>query len=305
MSLLGNLTDLPFEDLLQVFTVQNKSGILFIHHSQFEAEVCFNKASLHSATIYRTNQFGDEVYQQGVEAALELLRWEEGDFHFEIESIPPVPANIHTTVDYIILENCRRRDEQARLATVRSLDALVPSAVANPPVKAQINLELDQWQLLLQINGIDTVAQIAQRIRRDIAMLRPILEDLESKGLIEFNQLPTTTVVEANTPTGNFGEGYRFAAKLEVSYQYQYQGTFYNNNLGANQSGQPTSGAAFGQLGEGQLYPGIGTAFQNLGLPQPRAEYVIEHPVVAPSEVSKPKVKHGLLSGIMAKIRGL
>jgi hypothetical protein len=148
MSLLGNLRDLPFEDLLQVFTIQNKSGMLFIYNQQYEAEVCFNHAALHSAMIYQVGSAEVKVYQQGLEAIFELLRWKTGDFDFELGLVPPILANIHTTVDYILLESYRQRDEQEQSLSVLRL---VPHLVSNPPRADQLNFELEQWQLLLQI----------------------------------------------------------------------------------------------------------------------------------------------------------
>ena len=321
MSLQGNLTDLPFEDLLQVFTLQHKCGVLFISYRQFQAEVCFDKTALHSVLVYQTRLGGASACWQGLEAAFQVLSWPEGEFHFEIEALPTIPRNIFTTADYIILEHYRLRDEQAR---PQNVGAFRPCLLPDPPVAVQINLELDEWRLLLQINGTDTIETIATRLHQTSAAVFAVLESLKHKGLVVFEQplsLPQTT--RPYTPIGQFGSdgeyhSLGFDAKLEFSYSY-HTSSYISSSVGqVVQAGVASTNAAANRPNN-YAAPFVSTlptvtvpealqlAAPKPALPAPASQRAGRNFVEAvPGRVEpQPKGRRGLFSTIMAVIRGL
>lgn len=297
MSLQGNLTDLPLEDLLQVFTVQSKSGILFISYGSYQAEICFNKALLHSAIVYNTATMDTSACQQGEDALYDVLRWPEGQFHFELESIPPSPRNIFKSAEYIILEFCRRRDECDTEKQFEQQLNLRPCLLPDPPVASQINLELEQWRLLLQVDGQSTITEIAYRIQQEAVAVAKTFEELIKKGLVELKAPVSVVNNKQWQPSGN-GEFYQtraeINAKLELSYRYETV-AYTNSPIPHTAYGYTATPSAQNYI---QALP-AGTA---MPIPNNNFGYV---PESSPSAVGKPKVRRGLLSGIVAKIRGL
>lgn len=308
MSLQGNLTDLPLEDLLQVFTVQNKSGVLFITHDSYQAEICFYKATLYSAVVYNTLVMDTYAGLQGEEAVFEVLRWPEGQFHFELESIPPLPRNIFKSPEYIILEFCRRRDERETEQQLEQLLNLRPCLLPEPSVESQINLELDQWRLLLQVDGQATINEIATRIRQDAVSTAKTFQELVKKGLLELKTpISVVTNYENQWQAGSNGDFYHtkaeISAKVELSYRYQTisygnspmppMDAVYNNNSNVIVPQSYNLPAAVPSLPAGTM------------MQMPSNNYGYAALNSGENTVAKPKMRKGLLSGIVAKIRGL
>ncbi len=304
MSLQGNITDLPVEDLLQVFTMQHRTGVLFVSYNQYRAEVYFGKVALHAALIYHLGIPSQSPFLQGLEAVFEILSWPDGKFHFEMESQQWVSANISTSVDYIILEHYRRRDEQAKQSQWLNNK---PTLLPNPPVKAQINLELDEWRVLLQINGMASIEQIASKLRQNPEILLVTLEDLQRKGLIELASHPFLADTRPYAPAWSFGsngESYhhtQYDATLAISYHYRAT-TVSNGPMEQPAKNTPSTYSYPGEA-SGYLTPVVVPV-----LPNPERD---KPALPAPSSLQKqnaepkPKVRRGLLSGIIAKIRGL
>jgi len=304
MSLQGNLTDLPVEDLLQVFTMQHRCGVLFVSYNQYRAEVCFGKVALHSALIYYVGTPNQTPFLQGLNAVFEVLSWPEGQFYFEMATQQEEPANIFTSVDYIILEHYRRRDEQAKQCQWLNFK---PTLLPNPPVKAQINLELDEWRVLLQINGIDSIGHIAVKLRQASETLLLTLKDLQRKGLIEL--MPTSSLANtpAYVPAGRFdnnGESYQhtqYDATLAISYHYR--ATTVSSGPLASPARSTSTTYYDPEEATAHLTQLVVPALPVQPRPIPALPAALSMP--RPSLQPKPKVRRGLLSSIIAKIRGL
>lgn len=274
MSLQGNLTDLPLEDLLQVFAVQNRTGMLYMRHADFDAEICFNRSTLHSAIIFRRTGNTLRPWRQGEDAMYELLNWSEGDFVFELGNGAAIPQNVFHSSNYIVLENLRRRDEEDEQQRYANLTSLCPRLLPNPPVQAQINLELDQWRLLFLINGRTTVAEIAQTTRRPSNEIIPLVLDMEKKGLIE---LPATSAVpvEANRPAPATNNWQPVASTPSRQAQEALRAMSATPRLPERSNSMPAMAMA-----------GVGGG-RNV------------------TQVAPPKVQKSILSGIMSRIRGM
>jgi len=271
MSLQGNLTDIPLSDLLQVFVLQNRTGTLYIWQKTCWSEICFNKAVLYSARMWARSEELDvqKVSCQGEEAIYALLDWNEGEFSFELTTASFPPAqNVFSKVPYLILEHERQRDEQKNGQAHARLASRKPHLVAHPPAQAQISLDLEQWQLLLQINGDLTLEEISYRIRRPLAELTVLVLDLEKKKLIEW---------EASTP----------ATPKEPAFAT----TTRHNNLPG--SSPAKYNAAYNPNGSWAATPARQPVLVGAG------------PILSPAKPAPPKVQRNLLSGVIARIRGI
>lgn len=287
MSLQGNLTDLPLIDLLQIFSVQNKKGALLINYGDKEAEIFFEAASLHAAYVYQNLPQGRFVHSQGEEAIYSVMDWPEGHFCFKMDDITSPHRNIFVSWNYLVLEQCRRQDERERQQHLTEIGSRIPHLVPDPPVQAQINLSLDEWRVLLQVNGSASVTTIANTMRQPLNEVVKNLDDLEKKGLIELNNI-------AN-----------FANKLQNKAQNVQ---VVDDHASATNQVVYYSRAALAVNGASAALPVVAPIVR----PANRAAFFRDEPKLMPSAVSaapvrgdRPKVQRGLISGIMAKIRGL
>ena len=101
----GNLAQLPLTDLLQILSVNKRSGKLLVERGGEQAEVLLREGRVVDA------RFG----LAGAEKALwRLLTHREGQFTFA-PGEPPEPDRITRRLDDLILEGLRQADELARL----------------------------------------------------------------------------------------------------------------------------------------------------------------------------------------------
>lgn len=281
MSLQGNLSDLPLIDLVQILTLQDKTGILSINREFSQAQICFTKARICAAHVHQRNRNQPLLHLQGEEALYDLLSWTEGQFNLELTSSLPI-SNVNLSWNYIILEYCRRQDEQERVERMHKLAMVCPRLLPNPSAQAQITLELEDWQVLLQVNGQLTLHMIASNIRQELGRVLGIAEKLEKQGLLE---LSSNRPASEQSGFGTMSPAPRWQPEkaLAPTANPGWSGTA--NPAAANPGWSRTT----------KPYP-------NTQLPTPVAAGRV---VVEENKVVRPQVQRGLLSGIMAKIRGL
>jgi hypothetical protein len=90
--------------LLQICHVAGFSGTLAIHSSSRPLEVAFREGEIVGAHSER---------RRGMEAIIELLRWDRGYFEFHGGEAVEGEA-LGQTFDQLLLEACRRLDETQR-----------------------------------------------------------------------------------------------------------------------------------------------------------------------------------------------
>lgn len=268
MALQGNIVDMPLVDLLQILGAQGKGGTLSVTHDMYYAEICFNRATLHFAALYWVRD--GHLICQGEEAMYTLLSWTEGQFAFAIAPTPPMPQNVFVTINYIVMEHCLKCDSQHGQDRVSEMADVRPHLPLQPPLQAQINLDLEQWRLLTQINGVVTIGQLARMVGQHVESVLATLVELEQKGLVE---IPRPSVAHRSQPEPQY-------ASMQVA----------------------RFGGDHGSVQQSHFSGGYDAPFifsrQPQSLPAPSV------PAMA-IPVAKPKVQRGILSGIMTKLRSL
>ncbi|HEX2916282.1 MAG TPA: DUF4388 domain-containing protein [Chloroflexia bacterium] len=295
MALQGNLIDLPLIDLVQVLTLQNKTGILSLNRDFSQAQVAFTKSRIYSAYVHHANGSEKPIYKQGEDALYDLLGWPDGQFTFELTSTLPPVENVKHQLDYLILEHCRRKDEKEQMQRLNGLITARPRLVPNPPVQAEITLDLEEWRILYMINGQLSIKEIADNIRQEPLSILAIAEKLEKKGLIvlDLHAGPVGSAAYSNAENAR--------NKTTKPLQPDFQGT----GFGQPANRTATAGEMFNR------FPGTPPALA--AVPPARVIQTPPHlaahgnlvPVGGPAPHAAPKGQRGLLAGIMAKIRSL
>jgi hypothetical protein len=286
MSLQGNLLDLPLIDLVQVLTLQNKTGILSLSQDFSQAQVAFCKSRIYSVFVSHNTPNGVVAYKRGEEALYDLIDWTEGQFTFELTTILPAEQNVQCKWDYIILEHYRRQDEKEQKQQISKMLTACPCLVPTPSFQAEINLELDQWRVLFQINGILSVKEIAQNIQQKPEEVACIIDMLMKKGLVELKLDPTTVPAPSYQPL---------------------QQTTSRRDSQVNQA-KPLSAPSkpFYSLNSSSSTTRTLETFTPLAQTGPSQAVRHNSQVADAGEVSeKPKVQRGVLANLMARIRGL
>lgn len=291
MPLQGNLTDLPLIDLVQVLTLQNKTGVLSISRDFSQGQVCFSRSKLYSAFVHHTNT---HKHLEGVEALYDLLQWPDGQFNFELTSSLPAVQNVNVNWDYIILEHCRRQDELEQQQAFRKRASLRPRLSPNPSAQAEVTLSLEDWQVLLQVNGQVTFEDIARVTRLALDQVLKIGQKLEKQGLIDAD---STTPAPAPGRLGHVSPWQPGAVPSQSQYYSR------ERQVSESPPSNPRDRIATARLTSSPPRHYLPPEPVGREYPAPIMAPIMATPVG--DSTNRPKVQRGLLSSIMSKIRGL
>jgi hypothetical protein len=128
------------------------------------------------------------VQEQIQDTIFDLMRWEAGEFDFEL--LPEVvdeDIGLTVSIENVIMEGSRRLDEWARIRKkVPSMDVVFKMATAPGEGTFEISLKPVEWSLLLLVDGTRSVAELARDTGRTDFEVARILYGLFSAGLLEF-----------------------------------------------------------------------------------------------------------------------
>jgi hypothetical protein len=150
MSLQGNLSDLPFSDLLNIVTRKDKNGILRLSYANnlYRATVLVRDSELYAAWVYEVGTVAVILRYSGEDALHALLVCEEGEFSFEL--LPPdhnFPArNITSTKREILLANLFQADNFRAPLPVAAGSNIALSPAFNRPVSSPALAEKEASQ---------------------------------------------------------------------------------------------------------------------------------------------------------------
>ena len=135
------------------------------------------------------------VQEQILDTIFDLMRWDEGDFDFEV--LPDVvheDIGLSVSVENIVMEGSRRLEEWNRIRKkVPSTDMVFKMATAPGEGTFEISLKPVEWNLLLLVDGTRSVAELAHETGRTDFEVARVIYGLFSAGLLE---VPTDEEVE-------------------------------------------------------------------------------------------------------------
>ncbi len=128
------------------------------------------------------------VQEQIQDTIFDLMRWEAGEFDFEL--LPEVvheDIGLTVSIENVIMEGSRRLEEWARIRKkVPSMDVVFKMATAPGEGTFEISLKPVEWSLLLLVDGTRSVSELARAAGRTDFEVARILYGLFSAGLLEF-----------------------------------------------------------------------------------------------------------------------
>ncbi|MBW1870494.1 MAG: DUF4388 domain-containing protein [Deltaproteobacteria bacterium] len=103
----GSLSQISLADLLQIFGINHKTGLLEMKSEEQQARIYIREGSVVHASIGRHN---------GEKALFRLLEWDSGNFGFISDQVT-ADINIRRSTDILLLDGARQIDELERLRT--------------------------------------------------------------------------------------------------------------------------------------------------------------------------------------------
>ncbi len=127
------------------------------------------------------------VREQVLEPIFDLMRWEEGEFDFEMTpQTPEEDIGLAVSIENIVMEGARRLEEWERIKKkVPSTDVVFKMATAPGEGSFEISLKPVEWNLLLLVDGTRSVAELARAAHWTEFDAARIVYGLHSAGLLE------------------------------------------------------------------------------------------------------------------------
>jgi hypothetical protein len=118
----------------------------------------------------------------GQEALFHAMNLMSGTFTFTAGVRAP-HSTIDSSLESLILNAAFWQDTQGGMVISGNS---VPRPITGQAING-VNLNLEQWQLLAQIDGKRTLAQIAAVMRIELSVLERVLKGLRQRGLVDFS----------------------------------------------------------------------------------------------------------------------
>jgi len=127
-------------------------------------------ATLVDMQLFRQSEIDDCLRLQIEEIVFNLFAWNDGEFSFHEDRLPdspPLLVDLNTM--NVVMEGTRRIDEWTEIQKVLPTDNAIVALVESPPAeREEIRLSLDEFRLLVLIDG--------ERTLHDLARLSPMGE---------------------------------------------------------------------------------------------------------------------------------
>jgi hypothetical protein len=144
----GSLEEIPLPDLLQLFGSSRKSGVLVVETETDVGRVFLDTGLVHYVTI---EQAAKEIVIAPLKAFYRMLTWDRGAFELEPPSTRKFEAPLNASVQEVLMEGFRQRDEFDHLRTkLPGIEAQIePALPMTKPLRDLPPGELDVFQAVL------------------------------------------------------------------------------------------------------------------------------------------------------------
>jgi hypothetical protein len=222
MSELGNLSEIKLRDVLDLFHVREKTGLLTVLSGAARATLRFQKGAILQA-------FSGSL--AGNEAVLDLFGWTEGDLTFSPDE-SPVSANVTKDMDALI------REGTATGVARHKIRQLVPSdqAVFQPTLgpsddRPRYSVGRTEWQVIRWLDGVRNVREVIEASRVPRREVLRILGEMTEAGFLERVDLHKTLRARVQLPFANFSlvapQGHADdVAEVDVSFEEEWKRAF-------------------------------------------------------------------------------
>jgi hypothetical protein len=186
MALEGSLQDMSLSDLIQVFRMGPKTGVLLLVNEDERGVIYVAAGRMVDAAIVR----GTErlVVAKGDEAVIQMLTWDNASFVFRHNpSVQARSIRIENDGEWLILEGMRRREDPMRAMPYQSLtlDTRLELAPVPNDAKSGVSLNVNQWRVLSQVANSKDLRDICRATGLGTEAVIRTVAELMSIGLVE------------------------------------------------------------------------------------------------------------------------
>ena len=207
MSLIGNLSDVAFGDVLRLFAASGKTGLLTASATGRQTLIRIQHGAVVHATAGRL---------QGDDAILDLFGWKEGQLAFVPEE-KVIEPNVTLGVDVLILEGVRTGESFHRMNELIPHERVMFQTAQGPDADKRFLLGAAEWGVLRLVDSVRDVRDVLEDSRQPRADVLRILFELTEAGLLEPVDAQKTLRAQ---PQGRFGKE---AAELDDRLEAEWR----------------------------------------------------------------------------------
>lgn len=193
MSLIGNLSDVAFGDVLRLFAASGKTGLITASAAGRQTLIRVQQGAVVHAAADRL---------QGDDAILDLFGWKEGQLVFVPEE-KVIEPNVTLGVDVLILEGLRTGESFHRMNELIPHDRVVFQTARGPEGEKRFLVGAAEWSVLRLVDGVRDVRDVVEVSARQRAEVLRILFELTEAGFLEPVDAQKTLRAQAQ---GRFGK---------------------------------------------------------------------------------------------------
>lgn len=186
MALEGTLGDMPLVDLIQIFKMGPKTGVLRLASGTERGVIYVSAGRLIDAVLVRGAE--RSVLATAEEAVLQLLQWDEATFVFEHDrAVADRKQRIVQESEWLVMEGLRRQENPLRMLPHQQITIDSRLALAALPSSAEtgVKLDLDQWRILSQVAISQDVREICAKTGMLPADAIRTVTELAAIGLLD------------------------------------------------------------------------------------------------------------------------
>lgn len=209
----GKLTDMSMVNLIQVFTISRKTGILVLMTGEIKGQIYAQDGQIVNASI--SDSLTQRVLIEGEKAVYAIMRWRDGNFWFiqKPADSPPYEQRITTRNDALIMDGLRSLDENERAASQIDLDTWVGIAPGDLALgEEEIRIDQRAWRVLnLVYRNVHRVSDLAEQSGLGELRTLATISQMVNSGLLHIDLPPASTPGEGTHPvapaTGSVASG--------------------------------------------------------------------------------------------------
>lgn len=186
MALEGTLQDMSLSDLVQVFKMGPKTGVLLLAAGEERGVIYVAEGKLIDAAIVRGNE--RVLLHAHDDAVIQMMLWDDANFIFRHDpSVVERPARVKHDGEWLVMEGMKRRDDPLSALPYHSISLDTRLQLSPLPSGAEtgVSLDVNQWRILSQVSSCPDLRAISEVTGIAPAQVIRTVAELLAVGMVE------------------------------------------------------------------------------------------------------------------------
>ncbi len=212
--IVGSLSQMSVVDLLQIFSMNRKDGVLVVRREKegIEGMIFLREGEIINATVGSA---------KGEKALYRIIGWDTGKFEYIPKNFNP-EVSIEKTTDSLLMEGMRQLDEWKRMeGEFPSLDSLIYLKVS--PSKLSSKLRPATKEVLALLEFYKKVGDVVDNSSHPDFDVMMTIHTLHSKGILELRDEELKQNKKGGAPLLTSSEAFAIKEGLRMSFRESHE----------------------------------------------------------------------------------